>query len=103
MWCVWVFAAVGSGIPGPWDAPRRFAAAGPYRWVRNPIYIAALLVVSGEAWLSDLLPFARDRLPSAAAAPPLRRRLRRVRADGPTLDPAPAAAQLSPAYSRSAI
>jgi protein-S-isoprenylcysteine O-methyltransferase Ste14 len=35
--CVWVFAAIGRGTPGPWDAPRRFVAAGPYRWVRNPI------------------------------------------------------------------
>jgi protein-S-isoprenylcysteine O-methyltransferase Ste14 len=26
-------------------------AAGPYRWVRNPIYVAALLVVAGQAWL----------------------------------------------------
>jgi protein-S-isoprenylcysteine O-methyltransferase Ste14 len=26
-------------------------AAGPYRWVRNPIYLAALLIVLGEAWL----------------------------------------------------
>ncbi len=49
--CVWVFAVVGRGTPGPWDAPRRFVAVGPYRWVRNPIYIAALLVVLGEAWL----------------------------------------------------
>ena len=49
--CVWVFAAVGRGTPGVWDAPRRFVAAGPYRWVRNPIYIAAVLIVSGEAWL----------------------------------------------------
>ena len=51
VWCVWNFAAVGSGTPGPWDAPSRFVAAGPYRWVRNPIYIAALLIVLGEAWL----------------------------------------------------
>jgi len=50
-WCVWNFAAVGRGTPGLWDAPTRVVAAGPYRWVRNPIYIAALLVVLGEAWL----------------------------------------------------
>ena len=51
LWCAWNFAAVGRGTPGPWDAPTRVVAAGPYRWVRNPIYIAALLVVLGEAWL----------------------------------------------------
>ena len=50
-WCVWNFAAVGGGTPGPWDAPARVVAAGPYRWVRNPIYLAALLIVLGEAWL----------------------------------------------------
>ena len=51
LWCVWVFAVVGRGTPGPWDAPRRIVATGPYGWVRNPIYLAALLVVLGEAWL----------------------------------------------------
>jgi protein-S-isoprenylcysteine O-methyltransferase Ste14 len=51
VWCVWNFAAVGRGTPGPWDAPSRVVAAGPYRWVRNPIYIAALLIVLGQAWL----------------------------------------------------
>jgi protein-S-isoprenylcysteine O-methyltransferase Ste14 len=59
--CVWVFAVVGRGTPGLRDAPRRFVAAGPYRWVRNPIYVAALLIVSGEAWLFlsvDLLLYA---------------------------------------------
>jgi protein-S-isoprenylcysteine O-methyltransferase Ste14 len=54
--CVWVFAVVGRGTPGPWDAPRRFVAVGPYRWVRNPIYIAALLVVLGQAWLFLSVP-----------------------------------------------
>jgi protein-S-isoprenylcysteine O-methyltransferase Ste14 len=46
-----VFAAVGRGTPGPWDPPRRFVAAGPYRWVRNPIYLAGMVIVLGEAWL----------------------------------------------------
>ena len=51
LWCLWVFATVGRGTPGPWDAPRRVVAVGPYRWVRNPMYLAALLVVLGETWL----------------------------------------------------
>jgi protein-S-isoprenylcysteine O-methyltransferase Ste14 len=55
-WCVWNFAAVGRGTPGPWDAPSRVVATGPYRWVRNPIYLAALLIVAGEAWLFESLP-----------------------------------------------
>ncbi len=62
-WCVWNFAAVGHGTPGPWDAPQRVVATGPYRWVRNPIYIGALLVVLGEAWL-----FASPWLLAYAAA-----------------------------------
>ena len=49
--CQWVFGAVGRGTPGVWDSPRRVISVGPYRWVRNPIYIGALLIVSGEAWL----------------------------------------------------
>lgn len=51
LWCAWEFAVVGRGTPGPWDAPRRFVAVGPYRWVRNPIYIAAGLVIGSEALL----------------------------------------------------
>jgi protein-S-isoprenylcysteine O-methyltransferase Ste14 len=49
--CLWVFGAVGRGTPGVWDSPRRVVSVGPYRFVRNPIYIGALLIVSGEAWL----------------------------------------------------
>ncbi len=56
LWCAWAFAAVGLGTPGPWDAPRRVVAVGPYRFVRNPIYLAALLVVLGEAWLFLSIP-----------------------------------------------
>ncbi len=56
LWCVWAFAAIGRGTPGPWDAPRRVVAVGPYRFVRNPIYLAALLVVLGETWLFLSVP-----------------------------------------------
>lgn len=56
LWCLWLFATVGRGTPGPWDAPRRVVAVGPYRWVRDPIYLAALTVVVGEAWLFISLP-----------------------------------------------
>jgi protein-S-isoprenylcysteine O-methyltransferase Ste14 len=31
-------------------------ANGPYRWVRNPIYIAAFLVIGGESLLFLSLP-----------------------------------------------
>jgi protein-S-isoprenylcysteine O-methyltransferase Ste14 len=50
-WCLWLFARLGRGTPGPWDAPRRLVVAGPYRWIRNPIYMGVLLVIGGEAWL----------------------------------------------------
>ena len=59
--CLWSFGAVGRGTPGLWDSPRRVVSVGPYRWVRNPIYIGALLIVAGEAWLFlsvDLLLYA---------------------------------------------
>jgi protein-S-isoprenylcysteine O-methyltransferase Ste14 len=56
LWCVRMFAVVGRGTPGPWDAPRRVVTTGPYRWMRNPIYLAALLVVLGEAWLFLSVP-----------------------------------------------
>lgn len=61
LWCLWMFATVGRGTPGPWDAPKRVVAAGPYRWVRNPMYLSALTVVGGEAllfWSPTLLIYA---------------------------------------------
>jgi protein-S-isoprenylcysteine O-methyltransferase Ste14 len=59
LWAVDVFATMGGGTPGYWDSPRNFVAVGPYRWVRNPIYTAALLIVGGEAWLFMSLPLLR--------------------------------------------
>ena len=45
--CVTVFVVKGKGTPAPFDAPRVFVAAGPYRFVRNPMYIGAIAVITG--------------------------------------------------------
>jgi protein-S-isoprenylcysteine O-methyltransferase Ste14 len=50
-WCVTLFATQGRGTPAPWDAPRRFVALGPYRLVRNPMYLGVGSVLLGEAML----------------------------------------------------
>lgn len=45
--CVAAFAFAGEGTPAPFDPPRRFVASGPYRWVRNPMYLGAFGVLAG--------------------------------------------------------
>ena len=42
---------MGSGTPAPIDAPKRLVVQGIYRYSRNPLYVAMLLVVAGWAAL----------------------------------------------------
>jgi protein-S-isoprenylcysteine O-methyltransferase Ste14 len=49
IWCVAVFVTAGHGTPAPFDAPRRFVAVGPYRWVRNPMYLGGFAFLGGAA------------------------------------------------------
>jgi protein-S-isoprenylcysteine O-methyltransferase Ste14 len=47
------FASEGTGIPFPTDPPssQRVMVGGPYRYVRNPMYVSFMLVIVGEALL----------------------------------------------------
>lgn len=47
LWCIGTFALRGRGTPAPFDPPREFVAAGPYRYVRNPMYIGGFGVLLG--------------------------------------------------------
>lgn len=49
LWCAWNFAAVGLGTPAPIDPPKHLVVRGPYRYVRNPMYVSVASVLFGEA------------------------------------------------------
>ncbi len=51
IWCAGAFTFIGKGTPAPIDAPVFLVREGPYRWLRNPMYIGVLSVLGGEAIL----------------------------------------------------
>jgi len=51
VWVSYVFVTKGGGTPIPLDPPRHFVAEGPFRYVRNPMYVGALLILAAEGLL----------------------------------------------------
>lgn len=47
--CILTFVFVGKGTPAPFDPPRRLVMRGPYKVVRNPMYLGAGLLLTGAA------------------------------------------------------
>ncbi len=45
--CIATFVTKGRGTPAPFDPPREFVASGPYRFVRNPMYVGATVLILG--------------------------------------------------------
>jgi protein-S-isoprenylcysteine O-methyltransferase Ste14 len=54
--CIFTFAWIGRGTPAPFDPPRRLVVRGPYRFVRNPMYIGAGLALGGAALFYESAP-----------------------------------------------
>ncbi len=57
-WCVNLFNVQGQGTPLPLDPPKRFVVKGPYRFLRNPMMLGALLIVAGQALVYRSAPVA---------------------------------------------
>ena len=51
LWCAAAFTFIGKGTPAPIDAPIFLVRSGPYRWVRNPMYLGVLAIIVGQAIL----------------------------------------------------
>src|SRR5690348_14110364 len=57
------FAIQGRGTPAPPAPTEQLVVRGPYRYVRNPMYLAVLATITGQALLlsrSGLLGYARS-------------------------------------------
>lgn len=58
LWCIWNFAMRGRGTPFPADAPRELVVNGPYRFVRNPMYVGGAALIAGSAVYLQSAAFA---------------------------------------------
>ena len=49
LWCIWEFFSEGRGTLAPIDPPKYLVVRGLYRYVRNPMYLAVVTILFGEA------------------------------------------------------
>lgn len=54
--CIWDFAAKGRGTLAPIDPPTQLVVEGPYRYVRNPMYLGVLITLLGEVAFFESIP-----------------------------------------------
>ncbi len=51
-----LFVHEGEGTPAPWDPPLNFVVTGPYRYMRNPMLSAVIMMILAEALALNSLP-----------------------------------------------
>jgi protein-S-isoprenylcysteine O-methyltransferase Ste14 len=61
--CVWDFGWTGRGTPAPMAPPQRLVVVGPYRYVRNPMYLGF-----AAGWVGLWIIFGRANTASGLIA-----------------------------------
>lgn len=54
--CIVTFVFLGRGTPAPFDPPRRLVVQGPYRLIKNPMYVGASLALVGAPLFHQSIP-----------------------------------------------
>jgi len=56
LWCIWEFFSEGQGTIAPVDPPKYLVIRGLYKYVRNPMYVAVVTILLGQAIFFMSLP-----------------------------------------------
>ncbi|HLF65277.1 MAG TPA: isoprenylcysteine carboxylmethyltransferase family protein [Saprospiraceae bacterium] len=59
--CIYMFGKFGKGTLSPFDPARHLVIKGLYKYVRNPMYVGVMIILSGEAiffWSRTFLIYA---------------------------------------------
>jgi len=59
LWCVRDFYVAGKGTLAPWDPPEQLVVVGLYRYSRNLMYVAVLIILSGWTLYPGVIGFGR--------------------------------------------
>lgn len=51
IWSYNLFVKIGKGTPAFYNPPKKFVITGPYKYVRNPMYIAGLSIILGLSFI----------------------------------------------------
>jgi protein-S-isoprenylcysteine O-methyltransferase Ste14 len=78
--CIREFHVAGRGTLAPWAPPKALVTSGPYRWTRNPMYVAVTAILAGWA-----VGYGSRSLVLYALAIPVAFHLRIVRYEEPWL------------------
>lgn len=49
LWAVREFYVAGKGTLAPWAPPKHLVTSGPFRFSRNPMYVAVIVIIGGWA------------------------------------------------------